>query len=524
MKKSWKKWSLLSLATLPTIATFISCGINVQSGQREEENRKLASQETKDFIENAYVANILSQNFYSDGASVLDSFNNTNSPFYKEAKDTFDFYQKYQIAQNPTYSLNLLSQLRENNAITSVDFATLTTQAGYNKEFNEQGFQILYKNFATGIQTIINKMILVKNYLINLNESQITTSKVYKDGIGANASFSSQQIFQSIDPKSKDFFLIQLLLSKQPAQVWQFESSDPLDISTFSQLRVKDLNTFNNFLRSDNINSKSTRKEESFEKLAINDSIDSSKLLGYSGILYNQGSNGGDLDYSLSFLMSQGEIKSGFFDPQTKRILSAKNLAKHQQINAIKLYPVVLNDSFDKKNNKFQLKISDLSIKGASNTYKIVRVYPNLNSDNRSATAIVEISFNDGIKTHYSVAINWNDNAVFYNPDLPEAGKDIEQISDGVTSVNSNFDKIEVKYVNKLAPLFDKAVTSDKGETKVYFSLDNTPWKTDEQKMRLAYSLYLADQNTIFGDAKKFFEGLGYTIKTVDSSIKLDSN
>ncbi|MBG0730693.1 hypothetical protein IM807_01105 [Mycoplasma sp. 'Moose RK'] len=501
----------------------VSCTIEVTTTQRAEEDRKLSSTDAKNFVENEYVKNILAENFFKSSSLNLDAeFANTNSAFFAQAKRAFDFYQNYQVGLEPTYSLKLIADLQNKNALSTSEFATLSAQAGYKKIFNSEAFIILYKNFATGIAQTINKMLLVRSYLTQLTDkSLLENSQIYKDGISDKSPSSIRELFQSIDPNSPDFFLIYLMLNKSPAQIWQFESNDQNSISTFSQLSVKDVNSFNNFLRSEKIDSKSTRKEQEFEKLGTNDSLDSSLLLGYSGILYRQNVNQGDLSFQIKDLKTQGQVKSGFFDSQTNLIWSSDQIKNFVLFAKAKIFPVVFKDGFDKKNTNNKVEISDLEIKTSGNLsgieYKIQRIFPDLNSD-KLITAIVEIKIGSA-KYFYSAQISWDEKKFYFNPEINTNGNNLPTIGDGIPSTLPDLSKISVKYVNKLAPLYDKVVTDSSGK-KVYFSLDNTPWKTDVQKTILAYSLYLADQTGIFQDAKNFFESTGYKTEIIDKIIK----
>ncbi|MHA0306176.1 HinT-interacting membrane complex lipoprotein P60 [Mesomycoplasma ovipneumoniae] len=510
-----------------SFSALVSCTVDVNSGARFDEDRKLSSNDVRDFVENAFVENILAQNIFKTGSNSLASeFTNTNSQFFTQAKAAFDFYQNYQISLDPTYSLKLIAQLQSTNAISSSDFALLSPQAGYNKTFNDQAFIVLYNNFSTGIAREINKMLLVKAYLTQLDQPNlIKDSQIYKDGISTRTSFTSRQIFQNIDPNSPDFFLIHLMLTKNPVQVWQFESSDPNSISTFSQLKIKDTNTFNTLLRSENINSRLTRKEQQFEKLGKNDDIDTALLLGYAGILYRQNASLGDLSFQFNDLRIQGQTKSGFLDPASNLLWSAKDFQNFNLINQAKMFPVELSPNFDRKKTKDQVQISDFEIKIPAQipgvSYKIKNVIPTKDNDaNKFAVGVlVEISINSS-KFYYNVDVSWDENKVLYNPQINAEGQNLPKIDNGIAAVSSDLSKISVKYYNKLAPLYDKIV-EENNTKQVYFSLENTPWNTQEQKTKLAYSLYLADQGGIFRDAKNFFESIGYKIESKDPIVKI---
>lgn len=508
---------ILPFVGLPLATAFVSCGTIVDTGVKAEQDKKLASQETTKFVQNAYIENILSHKFYPNGSLTLQqSFQDTNSAFFKASLAAFNFYQESEIAKNPTFSLELLSKLSENNALANTDLANLRTQAGWNKKFNTTGFITLYNNFSTGIREIVNKMLLVKGYLLNLNEQDITSSSSYKDAMSGSG---LKETYESINPKNSDFFLLELMLTKQPAQVWKFESKDPIDITTLSQLRVRDVNSFNTFLRKGDAtnNALLTKKEQAYENIGTNDKqVDTTKLFGYSGILYNQGSSTplGDLDYSLNFLKSQGEVRSGFVDPKTNKIWSSAQIAAYSKINSTKVYPLTFSATFDKKKTNTQITTSDVSINQAN--YSVVKVYPSSNDNNRSATAVVKINLGT-TNLYYSIDFNWDDKQINQSPEFPTTGTQLMNLTNGLPSVNDNLDQINIRFVNKITPLYQKDATSN----KFYFSLANTPWASDASKEKLAYLFYLADQNGIYNSAKNFFESQGYTIDVKDSTVKL---
>ncbi|MCI8283399.1 HinT-interacting membrane complex lipoprotein P60 [Mesomycoplasma hyopneumoniae] len=525
-KKNWYK-SLFFLVLNFSFLSLSGCRVITETSEKAQEDKKISSEIVKNYIENAFVENILQENvFKTTSPKLVLEFENTNSEFYKNTKEAFDFYQKYQVSLDPTFSLKLVADLQEKNALSSADFAILSAQAGYNKLFDSQAFIILYKNFATGISQIVNKMLLVKYYLVSLESDLIKDSQIYKDGIAASASFTTKEIFENIDPNSPDFFLIHLLLTKNPVQIWQFESSDQSSISTFSQLKVKDLNSFNNLLRSENITSKLTRKEKDFEKLAKNDSLDTTNMLGYAGILYRQDANLADLSFQFEDLRKQGEVKSGFLDPQSNRIWSSEQIRNFSLINKAKMFPVELRQNFDFKTGKDKVQISDFEIKNDNSLpeakYKIKAIIPSRegSGNNFFVSVIVEIELGSA-KYFYNVDVSWDETKAYYYPEIKPQGEDLPKLSQGIPTTFKDLSKISVKYVNKLAPLYDKIVQGE-NEKRAYFSLENTPWNTQEQKIKLAYSLYLADETGIYRDAKNFFEGIGYKIESKDEIIKLD--
>ncbi|MXR08850.1 hypothetical protein DR104_02445, partial [Mycoplasma hyorhinis] len=404
--------------------------------------------------------------------------------------------------------------------------------------FETPAFKILYNNLETGIAEIVNKLLLVKFFLLNQDSKDIKDSKIYKDGTSDKASYTTKNILESLDTNEKDFFLMKLLLEKQPAQVWKFESTNTIDLATFAATQINDADSFNAIVLADAaLDSKTTQKEENFEFLNANDSIDLHNLYGYQGILYNQGvSSRNDLDYSLTHLKNDFKIRSGFLD-DSNRIFSQDQLSLYSKWNQVKLAPIKLKSTFDTNKEKEALLATDIDIEADSNslqnaTYSVEKIYPSLiTSNKKSADVVVKITIksdNQKIKDNsyfYKVMIDWNNkDNITYTPQINKDGEKLPQeVPASIVSLSSDASKISISYVNKIVPLFDKVVTDEKTkETKRYFSLDNTPWSSLEQQEILAFSLFLADQNLIFNDVKSYFENMGYKINVKDSVIKLD--
>ncbi|WP_340640906.1 HinT-interacting membrane complex lipoprotein P60 [Mesomycoplasma hyorhinis] len=539
MKKIRKSlWVLAPVLGLSTIS-LISCSYNVESPQRIEEDKKLQDKIVARYVDNAFVETILAQKVYKFKPSdIKANFNDTNSAFFKEAQQAFNFYQNYQLKQDQNFTYTTYSKLLKDQVLNSNDLKVLQKDLGSGSKFEIPAFKILYNNLETGIAEIVNKLLLVKFFLLNQDSKDIKDSKIYKDGTSDKASYTTKNILESLDTNEKDFFLMKLLLEKQPAQVWKFESTNTIDLATFAATQINDADSFNAIVLADAaLDSKTTQKEENFEFLNANDSIDLHNLYGYQGILYNQGvSSRNDLDYSLTHLKNDFKIRSGFLD-DSNRIFSQDQLSLYSKWNQVKLAPIKLKSTFDTNKEKEALLATDIDIEADSNslqnaTYSVEKIYPSLiTSNKKSADVVVKITIksdNQKIKDNsyfYKVMIDWNNkDNITYTPQINKDGEKLPQeVPASIVSLSSDASKISISYVNKIVPLFDKVVTDEKTkETKRYFSLDNTPWSSLEQQEILAFSLFLADQNLIFNDVKSYFENMGYKINVKDSVIKLD--
>ncbi|MBN3534517.1 HinT-interacting membrane complex lipoprotein P60 [Mycoplasma procyoni] len=535
--KNLIKLAFSSAAVISPVAIFASCTTTVNSADRTKEDTDLNSAESKNFIEQKLIQTILVDNWYKEATAGLDKeIDKADSKFYAAAKQAFDFYQNAELKKNSSFTTKLVSDLKAKNALNSTEIKAFELEMGPNKTFSEDSFKLLYKNTLTGIRSQVDKMVLSLNFLTN--QENIKNSKRYKDYIKQeHSNYTQRRAYQSTNPETKDFFLKTLLLEKQPAQVWKFESSNNQnDISTYAALQLKDETTFNAIVSVDPRNTANTQVVKDFELLGIKDNAEIKKLLSYKGILYNQGSNSkGDLSYDVDTLKRQADVKTGFVDEINRLVYSKEDLAAASEWKGKKQLSIKLKDSFNKKDSsKFQLTKDDLEVVKASEnpdvTYTIERVRPNETTQLKRAEVLVKMVLTkdkdkkNASAKYYWIDINWQSELnPTYSPSIPEEGRELQTYPEYVNVINESYDKITSTYINKIVPLFDEVQTTGEGaniEKKLYFSLDNTPWNTAEQKTILAYSLYLADSSSVYSDIKKFFEDAGYKIEYKDELLK----
>lgn len=533
-KKQKIKLFLSSLTPVSTIPFLIACGTTVTSPEKIKEDELLVSDKTKKFIELKYVENILLNKIYNkENKELLVQFNDSNSKFYKDAFAAFDFYQKFQVNKNPSFTTDFVSKLKKDNLISQDEVDVLSREMGPNKYFSEASFKYIYFNVNTEIREVVNKMLFVKNFLTNLTEEEIKNSKRYKNNSAdSNNNYNQREIYKSISSKNKNFFLNALLLEKQPAQIWKFESSNSNDINTYSQFKIKDEKTFNSLIDDRNFNTANTTKEQEFEKIGVNDSLNTSALLAYKGILYNQGSSAkNDFNYYVDVLKNQGQIKSGFVDEENRYIYSKIDLDKAASWKGKKEIAIKLKDSFDKKKEKYAIQAEDFEFPKASENsqvlYEVIRIIPNKNeSVKKGVSVLVRMSLkaDTSIKKSYrfySIDVNWTNDKATYIPEISEQGREIKNVISEVKIVNEDFTKISATYMNKIVPLYNQKVV-EKDKYNYFFSLDGTPWENEESKTKLAFSLFLSDKDTIFNDVKKFYEEQGFTIEYKEDILNPD--
>ncbi|MGZ9431599.1 HinT-interacting membrane complex lipoprotein P60 [Mycoplasma sp. CB776] len=535
------KYSLLTSVIAGIIPlSVVSCSpVEVESSEKIIQDEKLKKEVVKRFIETKYIETILTDKWFKN-QNLDQEFKNKNSEFYALVKKAFNFYQKQELKKDSTFTVKFINDLNSNNFLTTEELKELYTEVGPNKLFTEKGFEILFNNNNSDLKNNILKMVLVFKFLTSSESKDIIESNKYKtNSAEKNTNYNQRLAYQNTNPETKDFFLKTLLLEKQPAQIWKYESTDSDDLATYNLLEIKDENSFNSLVDERFKNSKNTNKIQDFELLNVNDDIDLKQLLSYQGILYNQGSNPkGSFNYDVYTLKRETNIKSGFVDENSRIIYSKNDLAAAESWKGKKELPIKLKDSFDKTKTKYQLTKEDIEVVKAAEhsdvTYTVEKIMPfESDSIQKRATVIIKMVLTTNKDQQhpsartYAVDVTWDSSTPSYSPNISDAGRVLSDYPSSVKAISSDLTKISASYVNKIVPLFDenKATTKDNVTTyKTYFSLDHTPWNTVEQKEILAFSLYLADKNTLYEEIKKFYEDAGYKIEYKDSILDPESN
>ncbi|UWD34325.1 HinT-interacting membrane complex lipoprotein P60 [Mesomycoplasma molare] len=538
MAKKKKISSLLigTPAILLTSYAITSCSsINVENSEKIKQDELLKSEKTKKFLETKFLESILTSKLFTAYTDLGKAFEDESGFYYKETKKAFDFYQKQELKKDKSFTVKMVNDLNSKNLLSSKELEELQKEIGPNKLFTDKGFKILFSLNYSEIKNDILKMILVKNFLLNSSEQDIINSEIYKNySSEKNTNYAQRNAFQNTNPKTKDFFLKTLLLEKQVAQVWKFESSDANDINSYNLLELKDENSFNSLIDERFKNAKTTNKIESFELLNANDDINLENLLSYEGILYNQGSNAkGSFNYDIYQLKREYSIKSGFVDENTRIIYSKNDLKSADNWKGKKELSIKLKDSFDKNKNKFQLTADDLEFENQAShsevTYSVASILP-FESESLQKRAYViakmvltsEKDSKSPSSRFYIVEINWDGNENTYSPKIASEGREIQNFPSFVKVINNDFTKISATYLTKIVPIYDEIVDTTKDNVvsyKRYFSLNNTPWNSDSQKEILAFSLYLADKKSLYNEVEKFYNQAGYKIEYKDDLL-----
>ncbi|WP_033160870.1 HinT-interacting membrane complex lipoprotein P60 [[Mycoplasma] collis] len=507
-----------------------SCSQTVSSSSKIIEDEKLKSNEVKEFLENKVVEQILMDKWYKSDKNLAQQFLDSNSQYYKDAKNAFEYYQNFNLKTNDNFTSKIITDLIGKNLVKDNEIQTLLNDAGPQKIFSENSFKILFNISESQISSKINKMLLNLNHLSNINKEDIQSSKIYKDAFDETKNqFNQKEIFENIDINSKDFFLINLLLNKKVAQTWSYKSEDPSDVHTLKFVTVKDENDFNFFIPKDKQNLETTKLIKDFELYKLNDSIDVKKLFGYKGLLYNQnGFSKYGVSYRINELKKQPYIKSGFLDTNTLKFVSKKDLESANLWKDKKAFPVKIKSNFNLTKTSSEVTKDDLEIKTSSDVsgvkYEIERIVPIASSSN-VVDALVKMTIDSNGKTYnnyyWAEGLSWNSTTIFTNTQYPENGKELSKLPEFVSFFDEQNDNsfLSLSYILPITPLFNKEVTQNKIK-KIYFSFNETPWNTKEEKEKLIHNLYLADEINLFNEVKEFYEEKGYKLELVDSVLK----
>ncbi|VEU59695.1 HinT-interacting membrane complex lipoprotein P60 [Mesomycoplasma neurolyticum] len=531
MKKNKKIYTYLSFGLLFTPFIANSCGEVVTSIDRQKENQDLKSTEVKNYLENKTVELILKDYWYGKDVDLEKEIEKSESSYFKDAWKAFDFYQKYNLKKNPYYSWNIISELNKNNALSNDDYIKLINNIkSPEKLFSQEDFRLLFKLNNSNIKYDINKMLLNLNYLSKMKKENIEKSKKYKNVFDTtnNNNSKNKNIYENISLTSNDFFLISLLLNKEVAQVWNFESDEQNKAKTLRNIKIygetseKD---FNNFLSPKTQNLEITKLAKDFELFEINDSIELKNLYGYKGILYNQNNlRKYDFSYSLNDLMRLPEIKSGFLNNEEKLILSKNNLINALKWKGKKELSVQIKENFDKNKDSSVITKNDLEIIKPKDVdgvkYEIHRILTKDKNDKNIDVLIkMTLDSNDSknldSRYYWVNNLSWDSTKINKSIQIPEEGKELTQYPDFISYWDSEQDKLFASYVLPIVPLYNNNILEN-NKNKIYFSLNSTPWESEENKIKLIHSLYLADENSLFNEALSFFEDEGYKIEYID--------
>lgn len=521
--KKLLKFASLSITTLAPAPFLVACANEVPSSDLLIQRRKVL--ENFDTFSNNQLWDAILTSQYSDslnGDTLENAFNDINTKYFSDAWNAFDYYQNHTLNKDKLYfvkkvnewaGLGLLTQ--DGSSQSNIEtFEELNLE--YGQTLTKDQFKLIWKNPDTKIQEQVKKMLLAKDYLTNSTEENIKKSKEWQDNSN-NSSDTNEYL--SVSTKNKDFFLNVNLLKKQISDVWEFNSTEASALATFSKFRIKNVENFN--LLSRTKISLVTKKQSSNIALATNDSLDVSQLFAYKGLQANS-SKEGDLSYTIPNLKKQDKIFSGFLDNATSKIYSLTDFQKSSIFKDKKeLIPHLLEASRTK--DKFTIAKEDFVLTGGSFDikYEISAVYPDNSSTTNNKQAIVLVKMSQSSnpsQTHlYRVLVNWNESEVRYSPSI---GNDVPQVNTSVSVLAADNKSIKASYINKITPLATELIITGEGESRridVYFSLEKTPWSSEEQKTRLSFALALLD-DTILTSALAFYKDLGFKIdqKNVD--------
>ncbi|MBN0919547.1 HinT-interacting membrane complex lipoprotein P60 [[Mycoplasma] gypis] len=525
----------ITLAAATPLA-FVSCKNDVDSNKRGTQNDVLNSESSKNIILTTY-ANALIETLYkndvrANSGSFVDAlFANESSAFYKDFSSLFKIYAQNKLQKDGMFFVNLKADLVKKE----VDVT------GFNPNEweipSDSDMQFLFKNSAflsENIRLEIEKMVVVLNYLLkNRSELQVLSKDNNKDKDFEKMSKDSlksqqKQMYEMLDSSSNDLYLIKYLLDNNLAQSWNYERKEDVQLLQ-SHAFVDSVDTFNSLAnkRAEDIQT----SQDSKLILDSNDSIDVTKLLGYRGVVKYNSVKQNDMNYSVDALKNATQVVSGFVDPKTGKVYSQDDFEFSKiLLNKIQNTPVVALKEASKSKTAYE--VSDFEIQGASLKVGTQDTYDQ-NVEFNSKQYTVEY------KLKLSPVKNDNLSRLFVTISIPNLKSRLSY--DFVTEVISKqasvakpidssllptyvniFDEtsktLKGAYLTKIVPLA-KDVTEN-GKTKKVFSLENTPWNSNEQKELLAKNIIFLDYQELYKTAAKYLQKLGLKISNSDTVVK----
>ncbi|MGY6172343.1 HinT-interacting membrane complex lipoprotein P60 [Candidatus Mycoplasma pogonae] len=508
-KNKFKKLLVIASPAVLSVS-LVACAATVNSDNKNIQD-KILLQHGEKVSNNEYLNSILTYQYREilGSDSVDQALENANSTFFNEAWEAFDFYQSQQLQNDPFFFIKLINAwssqgfLSQDGTPDSNINATQQLNVESNQPLNKMQLVLISKNLDTGIKELLKKMLITKQYLLNSTKENIEKSKEYTEN-------KDKDEYKYISTDSKDFFLLAQVLKNRILQKWEFNTDKLSALASYGSFKIKDGSGFN--LLSENKLSLVRQKVVPQNALQTSDDLNTNQLFSYKGLQINQTGNA-DLNFAVSYLRSQDTTKSGFVDNNTSKIYSQRQLTNAAFWKGKKTAIPKLNDSAKSK-NRFEIKVTDFTFEDQSDlNFEVVGIYPD---ETRERTLEIIINATDKNNQQnnfvYRVKVVWFTEADKATQYTPSNGKEIN-IPSELNVLTSDKKQVQMAYVNKITPLatFVK-VSEDKKTANIYFSFEKTPWNTDLQKTKLAFSLYNIN-DSFYNAAVEFYKSLGFELE-----------
>ncbi|WP_322875798.1 hypothetical protein RNN91_03285 [Mycoplasmopsis felis] len=305
MKKIFKFiFTSFPLVTASSMA--ISCGRNVDTPEKIEQEQLFSSSNSKEKIETLWLETTLKKiNNIELNTDLLK-----NSDFVQKAFQAYSTYVDFKNQSDSLYMSKEVNKLLSDGSLSSSEINTLNTLTlKYKSTPNIEQFKILFKNELSNVKTQTLKLLLVSSYFDLSKEEEI--KKVANDLYTKNK--------DNFD--LKNYLLIDYLVDKKLVQLWEYSDKNTSDLFTSSHRIISNLNDYNNIALQ-------TYSEDKFisQNLLLTNNSFETKMFGYQGIK-NISFN---LDNSINRLkqIKNASDYSGFYDYENNKLIQVNDNMK----------------------------------------------------------------------------------------------------------------------------------------------------------------------------------------------------
>ncbi|MCU9934475.1 hypothetical protein NWE61_05140 [Mycoplasmopsis felis] len=302
MKKIFKFiFTSFPLVTASSMA--ISCGRNVDTPEKIEQEQLFSSSNSKEKIETLWLETTLKKiNNIELNTDLLE-----NSDFVQKAFIRYNTYVDFKNQSDSLYMSKEVNKLLSDGSLSSSEINTLNTLTlKYKSTPNIEQFKILFKNELSNVKTQTLKLLLVSSYFDLSKEEEI--KKVANDLYTKNK--------DNFD--LKNYLLIDYLVDKKLVQLWEYSDKNTSDLFTSSHRIISNLNDYNNIALQ-------TYSEDKFisQNLLLTNNSFETKMFGYQGIK-NISFN---LDNSINRLkqIKNASDYSGFYDYENNKLIQVND-------------------------------------------------------------------------------------------------------------------------------------------------------------------------------------------------------
>ncbi|WP_416321850.1 HinT-interacting membrane complex lipoprotein P60 [Mycoplasmopsis felis] len=302
MKKIFKFiFTSFPLVTASSMA--ISCGRNVDTPEKIEQEQLFSSSNSKEKIETLWLETTLKKiNNVELNTDLLE-----NSDFVQKAFQAYSTYVDFKNQSDSLYMSKEVNKLLSDGSLSSSEINTLNTLTlKYKSTPNIEQFKILFKNELSNVKTQTLKLLLVSSYFDLSKEEEI--KKVANDLYTKNK--------DNFD--LKNYLLIDYLVDKKLVQLWEYSDKNTSDLFTSSHRIISNLNDYNNIALQ-------TYSEDKFisQNLLLTNNSFETKMFGYQGIK-NISFN---LDNSINTLkqIKNASDYSGFYDYENNKLIQVND-------------------------------------------------------------------------------------------------------------------------------------------------------------------------------------------------------